>query len=341
MNGTLEDTTPAGVLQVLSSQRKTGAVRFLGESGCTVYLHEGQLYFAEAAETAEDLAVALVRPGRLSAEEWDRCTETGYPTQTVGEELIDTGSITRDLLASVVLSVIYDPLIQLFRAPEGDYEFAPDVVHWIGPYRTFSIAAIVSEVRRRTREADEMAPLVPSLDAVVRSARTLPSNRGSVNLKRDDWEVVVAASTGLTVNELAVELGRGRWSTARLVYRLAGADLLMVTAEDDGYFEPSAGLTEPDLAAGPSTFAPNDGPPPLDVGAFAPAEADSDESDPWALPDDSTGGGWQPKSPPRPTAPPTRGPPRFPSPRPTTGRLRSSTTTPVTTTLSRPPSTSS
>lgn len=249
MNGTLEDTTPAGVLRVLSSQHSSGAVRFHGESGCTVYLHRGELYFAESNETAEDLAVALVRPGRLTAEQWDASTDAGYPTETVGEALIDTGGITREMLASVVLSVIYDPLIQLFRAPVGDYEFAPDVVHWIGPYRTFEVEAIVSEVRRRTREADEMAPVVPSLDAVVRSARTLPVSHGSVNLRRDDWEVVIAASNGCTVSELAVELGRGRWSTARIVYRLASADLLMVTPgdaiADTGGFEASAFASDP------------------------------------------------------------------------------------------------
>ncbi len=271
MNGTLEDTTPAGVLQVLSSQRSTGAVRFLGESGCTVYLHRGELYFAESSETAEDLAVALVRPGRLTAEQWDSSTDAGYPTETVGETLIETGGITRDLLASVVLSVIYDPLIQLFRSPVGDYEFAPDVVHWIGPYRTFAVDAIVSEVRRRTREADEMAPVVPSLDAVVRSARTLPESHGSVTLRRDDWEVVIAAANGCTVNELAVELGRGRWSTARIVYRLASADLLMVTAGD--------------AAVDPGTFDAGtlDGASftssPWDPGASAPAETDPDTFD--------------------------------------------------------------
>lgn len=254
MNGTLEDTTPAGVLQVLSSQGSTGAVRFHGDSGCTVYLHHGELYFAESTETAEDLAVALVRPGRLTADQWDASTDAGYPSETVGEELIATGGVTRELLASVVLSVIYDPLIQLFRAPEGDYEFAPDVVHWIGAFRSFAVDAIVSEVRRRTREADEMAPVVPSLDALVRSARTLPETHGSVNLRRDDWEVVIAAANGCSVNELAVELGRGRWSTARIVYRLATADLLMVSAEDESDLAFPAD-TDTDTAFSPDTFA--------------------------------------------------------------------------------------
>jgi len=266
MNGTLEDTTPAGVLQVLSSQHSTGAVRFHGESGCTVYLHRGELYFAESGETAEDLAVALVRPGRLTAEEWDASTDAGYPTETVGETLIETGGITRELLASVVLSVIYDPLIQLFRAPVGDYEFAPDVVHWIGPFRTFDVDAIVSEVRRRTREADEMAPVVPSLNAVVRSARTLPESHGSVNLRRDDWEVVVAAANGCTVSELAVELGRGRWSTARIVYRLASADLLMVTADDSAI-------------DGDSFESGSFGASPFDVGSFDTAADDAPSGD--------------------------------------------------------------
>lgn len=256
MNGTLEDTTPAGVLQVLSSQGSTGAVRFHGDSGCTVYLHHGELYFAESTETAEDLAVALVRPGRLTADQWDASTDAGYPSETVGEELIGTGGITRELLASVVLSVIYDPLIQLFRAPEGDYEFAPDVVHWIGAFRSFDVDAIVSEVRRRTREADEMAPVVPSLDALVRSARTLPETHGSVNLRRDDWEVVIAAANGCTVNELAVELGRGRWSTARIVYRLATADLVMVSADDAPGAMAGADTFNPDTF-NPDTFSPD------------------------------------------------------------------------------------
>ena len=315
MTGTLEDTTPAGVLQVLSSQRSTGAVRFLGASGCTVYLQHGELYFAENTDTAEDLAVALVRPGRLTAEQWDSSTEAGYPTETVGESLISTGAISRDLLASVVLSVIYDPLIQLFRAPEGAYEFAPDVVHWIGPYRTFSVDAIVSEVRRRTREADEMAPVVGSLEAIVRSARTLPESRGSVNLRRDDWEVVVAAANGLSVSDLAVELGRGRWSTARIVYRLATADLLMVT-EETAAPEAEAPLEmptasadvwgappiadEPTVSPEPEFgFDSQDGPPPLDQSVIEPdtAQDTGAADDPWALDDSplapsADDGGW-------------------------------------------------
>ncbi len=271
MTGTLADTTPAGVLQVLSSRGSTGAVRFLGDSGCTVYLYRGELYFAEDDATAEDLAVALVRPERLSARQWDDATEAGYPTETVGEELISTGAIDRELLASVVLSVIYDPLIALFRAPVGDYEFAPDVVHWIGPYRTFDVDAIVSEVRRRTREADEMTPVIPSLDAVARSARTLPEQHGSVNLRRDDWEVIVAAANGSTVTELAVELGRGRWSTARLVYRLAGADLLTVTVAD------TAGTTD-SVDEEASTDAPDE----------APDDDLTSHADPWNIEDLST-----------------------------------------------------
>ena len=79
--GTLEDYSPAGVLQVLSSQGETGAVRFNGEGGCTVYLHEGQLYFAETTNTGEALAIALVRPGRLSPDDWDNATAAGYPTR--------------------------------------------------------------------------------------------------------------------------------------------------------------------------------------------------------------------------------------------------------------------
>lgn len=245
LNGTLEDYSPAGVLQVLSSQRETGAVRFSGEAGCTVYLHDGQLYFAETATTGEALAVALVRPERLTPDEWDDATQAGYPRSEVGQELLRTGAIDRELLASVVLSIIYDPLIHLFRQGEGAFEFEPGTIHWMGPFRTFDLDAIVAEVRRRVREADEMAELIPDLGVYVTSARTLPNDRGSVNLRRDDWEVAIAASAGCRIQDLAVELGRGQWSTARLVYRLASAGLLEVSADPAEVDEPAEHLESP------------------------------------------------------------------------------------------------
>ena len=56
LNGSLDDYSPAGALRVLSSTGKTGAVRFSGEAGCTVYLHHGQLYFARDEDTDHALA---------------------------------------------------------------------------------------------------------------------------------------------------------------------------------------------------------------------------------------------------------------------------------------------
>ena len=51
LNGSLDDYSPAGALRVLSSTGKTGAVRFSGAAGCTVYLNRGQLYFARDETT--------------------------------------------------------------------------------------------------------------------------------------------------------------------------------------------------------------------------------------------------------------------------------------------------
>src|SRR5690606_1603622 len=135
LNGTLEDFSPAGILKVLSADGRTGAVRFGGPHGCTVYLHRGQLYFARSEATDAALATALVRPGRLSADGWGQAIDEAGDRPVVGELLVRNGSITSDLLASVVLSVVYDPLIDLFRDGTGEFDFEPDTVHWLGPFR--------------------------------------------------------------------------------------------------------------------------------------------------------------------------------------------------------------
>lgn len=230
LNGTLEDFSPAGILKVLSADARTGAVRFGGPHGCTVYLHRGQLYFARSEGTDESLATALVRPGRLTADDWGRAIDASGDRPMVGELLVRDGAIGPDLLASVVLSVVYDPLIDLFRDGTGEFDFEPDTVHWLGPFRAFPVDAIVGEVRKRIREVDEWAGTIPGLDVWVEASRTLPGNAAQVTILREDWELVTALSGPRTIRELAVELGRGSYSTARVVHRLHQAGLVEVVS---------------------------------------------------------------------------------------------------------------
>jgi hypothetical protein len=234
LNGTLEDFSPAGILKVLSADARTGAARFGGPAGCTVYLHRGQLYFARNERTDEALATALVRPGRLTADDWGRAIEASGERPMVGELLVRDGAIAPDLLASVVLSVIYDPLIELFRDGTGEFDFETDTVHWLGPFRAFPVDAIVGEVRKRVREVDEWAATIPALDSWVEARRTLPGTASQVTLLREDWELVTSLSGPRSIEELATELGRGAYSTARVVNRLHQAGLVQImTASGD------------------------------------------------------------------------------------------------------------
>lgn len=262
LNGTLEDFSPAGILKVLSADARTGAVRFGGPAGCTVYLHRGQLYFARNEGTDEALATALVRPGRLSADDWGRAIDASGDRPMVGELLVRDGAISPDLLASVVLSVVYDPLIELFRDGSGEFDFEPDTVHWLGPFRAFPVDAIMGEVRKRVREVDEFADTIPDLDVWVEASRTLPGNAAQVTILREDWELVTALSGPRTIADLAIELGRGAYSTARVVHRLHQAGLVQAVTHDldadvvpirraDAYTDPGVDLElDPLLAMG-------------------------------------------------------------------------------------------
>ena len=164
------------------------------------------------------------------------------------------------LLASVVLSVVYDPLIELFRDGTGEFDFEPDTVHWLGPFRAFPVDAIMGEVRKRVREVDEFADTIPDLDVWVEASRTLPGNAAQVTILREDWELVTALSGPRTIRDLAIELGRGAYSTARVVHRLHQAGLVEVVTHDldadivpirraEGYAEPITEL-DPLLAMG-------------------------------------------------------------------------------------------
>ncbi|MCB1040359.1 MAG: hypothetical protein KDA94_12665, partial [Acidimicrobiales bacterium] len=190
----------------------------------------GQLYFARSETTDEALATALVRPGRLTADDWGRAIDASGERPMVGELLVRNGSIAPDLLASVVLSVVYDPLIELFRDGTGEFDFETDTVHWLGPFRAFPVDAIVGEVRKRVREVDEWSGTIPGLEAWVEARRTLPGAAAQVTLLREDWELVTSLTGARTIPDLASELGRGAYSTARVVHRLLQAGLVEVTS---------------------------------------------------------------------------------------------------------------
>src|SRR5262249_38009926 len=156
-------------------------------------------YFARDAHTDQALATALVRPDRVTPEQWSAAIEEAGEAPRVGELLVANGAIDADLLASVALSVVSHPLVDLFRSGDGAFDFAPATFHWIGPFRTFNVDAIVNEVRRRVREVDEMLPLVPSIDSWVTARSSLPGNAVQVTLLREDWELVTVLNGERTI----------------------------------------------------------------------------------------------------------------------------------------------
>jgi hypothetical protein len=64
----------------------------------------------------------------------------------------------------------------------------------------------------------------------VEASRTLPGHAAQVTVLREDWELINALSGPRTITELAGKLGRGAYSTARVVDRLHRAGLVQVAA---------------------------------------------------------------------------------------------------------------
>lgn len=76
--------------------------------------------------------------------------------------------------------------------------------------------------------------------------RALPDGAAQVTLLREDWKLITSLSGPRTITELAASMGRGQYSTAGVVHRLARAGLLEVVPEPfsphggDPVHEPSA-----------------------------------------------------------------------------------------------------
>jgi hypothetical protein len=78
-----------------------------------------------------------------------------------------------------------------------------------------------------------------------------------VTLLREDWELIAALSGPRTIAELAMEMGRGRYSTARVVHRLARTGLVSVIVDpsDEQAADPAAPPTTTTVATTPDRSA--------------------------------------------------------------------------------------
>ncbi|MBA2313518.1 MAG: DUF4388 domain-containing protein [Actinobacteria bacterium] len=231
LNGSLENFSVTDILQLLSFSRQTGALYVEGEVTATLYLADGDAYFADTdrSPSLEDLLI-----GRgLSSEAWEQAL-----TQTAGgpvdEWLLQQGLVDAPLLADVAYGAISTALFELFRMPrDGTFDFRAGERHLSGASQRFNVDDLIAEARNRVAEWEAIAETISSPLKLLHVAERLPHEQVQITLDASQWTALLMAArrTSFTLATLASETGVSEADAARALNPLIGAGLVAILEE--------------------------------------------------------------------------------------------------------------
>ncbi len=160
----------AMLLAKMFAQASTGRISFRQESvEKIVYFDQGRPVFASSSEPRDRMGELLVREGKITAAQYERCqavvAESG---RRMGEILVDFGYLKRRELLPAVRRHVEDVVYSLFQWDHGSYQLAHDATPSSERIRlSRHPAALILEGIRRKLDRTSLENLIGSASTVI------------------------------------------------------------------------------------------------------------------------------------------------------------------------------
>lgn len=267
LHGSLEHFALPDVFRLLAHNRASGGLKVVRESGDgLVYFRDGEVYFAFSSLTREFLGQRLVNAKLITQGQLLRVLDEQKRSGEgrLGELLVDKGYLSRDLLDTFLKEQIQDAVFHLLQWDAGNFEFDAELKSPQEVGLSVSVENLIMESSRRIEEWEVIQRKIPSVDAIVRMSPAPPEDAMEINIKPEEWKLLVLADGQRSVRDIAAASERSEFEAARILYGLVTAGLLDVssTGVTPGV-APRGPATDRALAASPPTAEPAEaeGPP--------------------------------------------------------------------------------
>ena len=220
------------ILRLVSQYNLTGAVKVVRESGeGVVYLREGSVDFAFSSLTREFLGQRLVTAKLITQGQLRRILDEQKksPTKRMGHLLVAKGVISAELLNTFIKEQIQDAIFDLLQWETGTFSVEDGQVSDQEIGLSVSVENLIMESSRRIEEWDVIRRRIPNLDVVVRMAPTPPASM-EINIKPEEWTLLVLSDGQRTVREIAAASERPEFEACKIIYGLVSTGLLDVAS---------------------------------------------------------------------------------------------------------------
>ncbi|MEO8500699.1 MAG: DUF4388 domain-containing protein [Vicinamibacteria bacterium] len=260
------------LLTFVNLGRRTGVTELTRAGQMTrVFFQKGNPVFATSDKEGLRLGDLLLRLGRISRKDLDRCLarhRVGGPH--IGQVFVSEGLVTLEELSSHLKVQVSEVIFETFSWTQGSFAFyddvspPPDAV-----VLQMDLQNLLMEGVRRMDERGRLAEVIPDLDAVVDVFGNRESLRQSLTLTPEEWRILFLIDGRRSVREVCQLAGNpDELASLQVLYRLLTGNLI-------GFGSARSGLKEalPPAVPPVSETTPVTRTPPPAVQEKAPAEA--------------------------------------------------------------------
>ena len=226
IEGPLKELGVHDVFQLLDLTRKTGVLRITSDvrqNAGRVLFDRGAVVGAEMRSSPARLGTQLVKAGKIGDEELMhvRAMQAAGDGRRFGELLVATRAIGRRELDRFLRRHVEEVLFELMSWSEGYFTFEESVLDGVDVDAAVRIPteAILMEAARRIDEWSHMRGVIPHV-GVVPVLAPGAGDGGQLDLVPAEWEVLAAVDGIRDVRQIADDLQRSEFDTARTIFGL-------------------------------------------------------------------------------------------------------------------------
>jgi hypothetical protein len=232
----VDGNTQPDRLHELAAEQASGALYLNGRWGGTIFLRHGRIAQVESVLTP-GVEALLLRPTYTDEHSWaalvpslrrgenEAAVAAAQQVRRTTASAVNIEILRRIATADAALAALGTSVPEPARTRA---RFRPGEKHWCAPARTYSLAEVLGEVRRRKALLDRMTLGVHPERLVLRVPR-LPVER--VRLTATQWNITRAADGARTPLDIAWLLGHSVFATTLAVHQLARLGVLTAHPE--------------------------------------------------------------------------------------------------------------
>ena len=227
LKGSLENFHIASILQLLSSESKTGVVQVKnGPNEIKIIFNQGNIIYAQEMGKKDRLSQTLVKNGIISSDQLQECLGKAREKKIpLGSYLVEKGYISREILIRFVSMQVEQILYEPFLWEKGIFEYKSAGFDLDGMVAVnLNVMKIILEGSRRIDEMPILKKLIPS-DQLIFKASTKGGPR-TLNLNSNEWRILSLNDGVRTVREVIQMSGYDEFAVYRLLNSLNAAGLI-------------------------------------------------------------------------------------------------------------------